>query len=112
MVSAHRYCWTIHFGAIPKGKWVCHHCDNPPCCNPSHLFLGTPSDNTRDMLRKGRRPSRKGTKHPLAKLTDENVVDIRRQHRNGKTMYRIAKDTGMSAGQIRRIIFRKNWTHI
>jgi hypothetical protein len=51
---AHRVVWQLCFGDIPDDLWVLHHCDNPPCCNPEHLFLGTPKDNTQDSIRKGR----------------------------------------------------------
>ena len=62
--SAHRYSYFIHKGAIPDGMFVCHVCDNPPCVNPNHLWVGTASENTIDMLSKGRRPARtKGHKH-------------------------------------------------
>jgi len=54
MVTAHRASWMIHFGVIPAGIFVCHHCDVPLCVRPDHLFLGTPKDNIQDAVSKGR----------------------------------------------------------
>ena len=51
---AHRVSWEIHYQEVPAGTYVLHHCDNPPCVRPDHLFLGTKAENTRDMMRKGR----------------------------------------------------------
>lgn len=69
---AHRVVWeTANGRSIPVGMYVCHRCDNPPCVNPSHLFLGTPADNVRDMLNKGRQAS------PSKALSPEEVIELR-----------------------------------
>jgi len=69
---AHRFAWTVHHGPIPAGKLVCHKCDNPPCCNPDHLFLGSHKANTRDAMAKGRLE---------ANLSDLAVITRFRRHR-------------------------------
>lgn len=75
----HRVVWELANGPIPPGMAVCHHCDNPPCCALGHLFLGSQGDNVHDMWAKGRQggtiPS--GEAHPDARLTDEQVADLR-----------------------------------
>lgn len=58
---AHRYAWSLENGPVPEGLYVCHKCDNPPCCNPAHLFIGTQKDNLADMKAKGRAPDRHKT---------------------------------------------------
>src|SRR5208282_4029505 len=72
--------WELHNGPVPNGLFVCHKCDNPPCVNPDHLFLGTNKDNVDDMWNKGRgvmcAPSI-GVDNVNAKLTDEDIPKIR-----------------------------------
>lgn len=74
-IAAHRMAWELTHGVIPEGAMVCHRCDNPRCCNPDHLFLGTARTNLEDMVRKGR--SLKGHRNPQCKLTPEQVQEIR-----------------------------------
>lgn len=64
-IKAHRLSFSMHKGPIPKGKHVLHHCDNPPCSNPDHLFPGTQADNNRDKDMKGRGRKRLGIDHPF-----------------------------------------------
>lgn len=72
---AHRVSWKMNFGPIPDGMLVCHTCDNGHCVNPAHLFLGSPQDNVRDMMKKKR--GIVGSLNPRAKLTDSDVALIR-----------------------------------
>ncbi|WP_368493194.1 HNH endonuclease [Deinococcus sp.] len=136
----HRLAWVLTHGEIPEGLFVCHHCDNPICCNPQHLFLGTPLDNARDMVAKGRsckgekHAVRKGTRtmlrgdeHPLRKnpaaaargernsaaiLTEAEVLEIRRRAAEGETIYRLAKVFSVSKRTIQFIVRGKTWRHL
>lgn len=72
----HRASWHVHRGPIPPGKHVLHACDVRPCCNPDHLFLGTPKDNHDDMLAKGRGAKRHRAHTRVRKLADSDVERI------------------------------------
>ena len=113
---AHRLSYELHIGPIPPGLYVCHRCDNPPCCNPAHLFSGTQSDNINDMFRKGREGRRrysKGMKHGRAKLTDDQVIEIRKRYVPQRYPFsRLAKEYSVTPKTIRNITQHKTWTHI
>ncbi len=106
---AHRVAWQLSQGAIPLGMHVLHRCDNPPCCNPRHLFLGTHDDNMADRAAKGR--DRRGTEQPAAKLTDANVRVIRAEYRYGNGR-KLAERFGVSAQTISRIVNGEDWSHV
>lgn len=86
---------------------VMHSCDNPPCVNPDHLKWGTDADNHRDKVAKGRQV--KGSSHPFAKLTDEDVYNIRSLHSSGITQRKISSIFNISNQQISRIVNGKRW---
>lgn len=79
---AHRYAYEITYGPVPSGMNVLHKCDNPPCCNPDHLFLGTQADNIKDKLSKGRQPS--GDRHYKSKYPEVLVRAALAAYRNGE----------------------------
>jgi hypothetical protein len=93
----HRLMFEHYNGPIPEGMFVCHRCDNPPCCNPAHLFAGTPKDNMHDKCRKGRHVSPK-------KVSDEDVAEIRAAQARGVLQQDLAKQYGISEGHLSAII--------
>lgn len=132
---AHRESFKMYSGAdIPEGMFVCHHCDNPKCVRPDHLFLGTHGDNMRDMVRKGRnnaaQPARRaflagpdnpmrnpnkarvGSRHPHAKLNEAKAVAIMAEVLKGRPHLHICKDFGIARNVVHRIAAGKAWTHV
>lgn len=107
---AHRISWEMANGPIADGLHVCHKCDNPPCVNPAHLFLGTNADNVADAVRK-RRHTFGETKH-FAKLTEADVLSIRARRASGEELQHIANDHGVTASTVSNIALRKSWRHL
>lgn len=107
---AHRLAWELTHGPIPDGMVVCHRCDNPPCCNPAHLFLGTTQDNVDDARVKGRLP--RGERVWAAKLTVDAVREIRRLATAGVTRKALAVRFGVTRNHIDRLVTRKQWRHV
>lgn len=132
--GAHRIAWEERNGPIPERLLVCHRCDNPPCCNPAHMFLGTVRDNAADMLRKGRaasgeahgakfsgdrngartKPERHphGERHPDAKLKESDVLRILTLARNGVPQRVLAAEYGVRPSTISSVVTRTSWKHI
>ena len=113
--GAHRIAWTLTHGKIPEGLCVCHHCDNPVCCNPKHLFLGTVQDNTDDKIRKGRQGpyGQLGELNAFSKLTTEQVRQIKFTRRD-LTAGQLIKTVGLpcSENNVRDIRRGVTWAHI
>lgn len=102
--SAHRVSWELRFGPIPKGRQICHRCDNPPCVNPSHLFLGSHAENMADRNAKGRHVAL----NPSAKLSPEDVAAIRQLYATGKhTQAELATQFGVRQPYISRLVREK-----
>lgn len=112
--KSHRISWYLHFGEIPQKASILHHCDNPSCVNPKHLFSGTQRDNMRDKILKGRQgdtrpisPSRIHN-HQYRKLTDGEKFEVRIRYDEGESSYKIASDLGVSQATVHKIATREN----
>ncbi len=111
--KAHRWSYEYFFGLIPDGLLVCHHCDNPPCVRPDHLFLGTNSDNMVDASNKGRLLLSSGERHYDARLTESAVREIRRRYANGGiTQEELARRYDVTISGINQAINRVTWRHV
>ncbi len=125
-VYAHRWSWELLRGPIPDGMCVLHRCDNPPCCNPTHLFLGDRTDNAIDKTEKGRVPrgaahwtalhpeliTTRGERQYGAKLTDDDVRAIRTRAGSGEAQRKVARAFGISQGHVSNIVRHLKWGHV
>lgn len=108
---AHRIAYELTHGSIPKGLYVLHHCNNPPCCNPNHLYAGTQKDNMKQMIVDGH--SCVGEKHPMGKLRGEDILKIKKLYSTGRyTLKEIGIMFGTSDKNIHLIKSNKRWKHI
>jgi HNH endonuclease len=129
-IRAARWAYTYFIGPIAAGNWVLHHCDNPPCMNPSHWFLGTAADNSADRDAKGRGGGWKtagtangayihrermlrGEASPVSKLTEQQVQEIRARYAMGGVRQKdLAAEYGVVQALVSAIVRRKLWRHI
>ena len=109
-VKAHRLAYEFAKGPIPSGQIVRHACDNPPCCNPAHLLVGTHGDNARDKAERGR--SMFGERASTAVLTESNIPVIRARFDSGESPTALAHEFGVSESTIRHIGTRRTWRHL
>lgn len=105
--KAHRVAWLVAYGPLGPTERVLHRCDNPPCCNPGHLFAGSSRDNTADMLAKGR-ANRDGRRH----LSGEQIPTIRERYAAGATLKELGAEYGVSHVAIWLVVNRRTWREV
>jgi hypothetical protein len=108
---AHRVNYELLVSPIPSGLIACHSCDNPSCINPHHIFIGTMSDNMKDMVIKGRSPKNLGEKNPNRILTAELVLEIRAK-KSTMTYKAISSTYGITKDYAWNLVHNKSWKHI
>lgn len=108
----HRVSWMLMYGDIPDGQQVNHHCDNMGCVNPAHLYLGTQKENVRDREQRGRSAPTYGMHSGSAKLTDQQIIEIRARAKQNEVRAHLAREYGIKPSQVTKIIKRTVWKHL
>jgi hypothetical protein len=111
-ISVHRLAYAVFKGDFDDVWHVCHTCDNPPCINPKHLWLGTNNDNMKDRDKKGRHCPLQGEKHGRHKLIEEEVRQVFYLQKEGYSERKIGKIIGVSGVQVHRILSGQAWKHL
>lgn len=115
-IGAHRYALEVALGRrLDRHTFACHRCDNPPCCNPAHLFPGTNAENLADMYAKGRNRPTCGEDQVRSKLTEQAVREIRAMYKGawkGPRQWQIAEQYGITQTLVSQVIHRKIWKHV
>lgn len=123
-VGAHKAAYRLSIGPIPIGLDCLHNCDNPLCCNPNHLWLGTNDDNVADKVAKGRqakgpkhsairrKTALRGENHPFSRLSTPEIVNIRKMRKAGWILKDIGRLFSVSLQTVRTICIGKGWAHI
>lgn len=111
-ILTHRAAYEVACEPIPDGMIVLHSCDNPPCCNPKHLSIGTYADNSQDMLAKKRNAyvAHRGSENGYARINPDIVRYIRTQSHRPRTD--VAKELGISPCTVRDVLFGRSWSHV
>lgn len=108
--KAHRLVYILLHGSIQVDQFICHFCDNPPCINPNHLWLGSPQKNSSDMINKNR--SNFGEKHGNVKLTFNKVKQIRDKYNLGISKRELAKQFAISESHTDNIVNYRSWKNL
>lgn len=113
-VFAHRHAYTVTKGAIPEGMFICHHCDNRVCVNPSHLFVGTQQDNMRDKVSKGRANPACGEENGKTYLAEALVLTMRQMYADGMKVVDISRTCDVKAATTYDIVARphRSWRFV
>jgi hypothetical protein len=111
-VSGHRIAWVLFNGPIPPSMFVLHHCDTKACVRPDHLYLGTPKENMRDKIVRQRTNHPYGERSGSAKLSNEDVIDIRHRYSEGTLQKSLANEYRVDQSTISDIVRKIHWKNI